>query len=53
MGARSGLDQHDFTIAMTPLPDDETVAAGHANLAEGIDEASGLNRQCKDDSEIR
>ena len=52
MAARSRLDQHDFAVAMPSLPGDETVAAGHADLAERIDEASGLNGQRKDNSEI-
>ena len=52
MAARSRLDQHDFAIAVPSLPDDETVAAGHADMAQRIDEASGLNGQGEDKSEI-
>ncbi len=52
IGARSRLDQRDIAIAVAPLPYDEPVAARDANLAEGIDEASGFNRQGEDDSEI-
>ena len=46
-GARaawSRLDQHDLAIAVPSLPYDETVAAGHTDLAQRIDEATGLNR---------
>ena len=52
MAARSRLDQHDLAVAVSSLPGNETVAAGHADLAERIDEASGFNRQGKDDTEI-